>query len=269
MRSTLAILAAVVMGCGGGGSSSADAGPDARVPAGFISVAWTINFQGAPSTCAAVGNPPVTVTAQPLDGVVAQIDTFSCSSMMGTTRAFPVGRYNVTVSLGQLDDSDPFTNVMVEDGRDTNLGSVAFDVTANATLQFKLDVVAASGSNCEAEGTTGGAGITDFYLELGDSTGTCIPTTFHVGATDTYTNDCTGAAPFRCIEADETIQVTDLVFGSYRLTVQGHEGDVLCDPYTAALNASTSTNVSTIPLAVVEPIPDGAPDGGTMMCANP
>jgi hypothetical protein len=269
MRSISMILAAGLLGCGGGGSSNADAGPDARVPAGLIGFSWTVSLEGNPSTCAAVGNPPVTITARPTDGVVAEIDSFSCTSMMATTRPFPVGTYDVTVSLGQLDESQVFNDVVVEDGRDTQLGAIAFDVTADATLQFKLDVTAASGSNCDPEETPGGAGITGFLLELRDSTGqTCMPATFHVGASDTFASDCAGAT-FRCIEADEVVQVTGLLFGSYRVRIQGFEGDTICYPYEAALNASTSTNASTIPLAVIEPIPDGAPDGGAALCGNP
>jgi hypothetical protein len=252
------------IGCGddSGGPAIDAAPPDAPIT-GTITFGWTIMRSGAPATCAEVGNPTVRITALPESGGVAEIDTFSCTSMTAST-AVPPGMYTVTFNLGELAETQPMRDVTVLANQDTAVGTVTFNVTAEATIQFHL-VTSASGGNC-ADETTAGAGITAFVLELRDASGmTCVPTTFNVGMpAETYASDCAGAQ-FRCIESDEVVQVTGLVFGNYRVLIQGFEDTTICYPYEAVLSASTSTTVADVPLALIDP----APDGAAALCANP
>jgi hypothetical protein len=268
MRSPRLFAVLLLAACGDdSGSSSADAAPmiDARVPAGFISFSWTIQDEDGPTTCAEVGNPTVRITALPEAGGVAEIDTFACSSMTGTTLV-PVGSYSVTVNLGSLDENDAITGVTVQDGQDTPIGLITFEVAADGAIRFRVDVAGASASNCDPEGSDGG-GITDFILELRDSTGTtCISHTFDVGG-ESYASDCAGAK-FRCIDNDEDITISGLVAGAYLVRIQGFEGPNICYPYDAAMNAPAGGTVNdegTIPLVVVDP----APDAGAALCMNP
>jgi hypothetical protein len=252
------------IGCGDdSGTPAVDAGPtDARIT-GTITIGWNIMRSGAPATCAEVGNPTIRITSLPEAGGVAEIDTFNCTSMTATTAVAP-GMYTVTLNLGDLAQSEPMRDVNVVANQDTAVGTVTFNVTAEATIQFRL-VTSASGGNCADEGTAG-AGISAFLLELRDASGmTCVPTTFNVGMPpEAYASDCAGAQ-FRCIENDEVVQVTGLVFGNYRVLIQGFEDTTICYPYEAVLSASTSTTVADLPLALVDP----APDGAAALCANP
>jgi hypothetical protein len=255
-------LAAI--GCGDdSGAPAFDAAPPDAPITGTISFGWNVMRSGAPATCAEVGNPTVRITALPESGGVAEIDTFNCSSMTATT-AVPPGMYTVTFNLGDLAQTEPRRDVNVVANQDTAVGTVTFDVTAEATIQFRL-VTSASGGNCADEGMAG-AGISAFLLELRDASGmTCIPTTFNVGMpVEAYASDCAGAQ-FRCIDNDEVVQVTGLVFGNYRVLIQGFEDTAICYPFEAVLSASTSTTVSDVPLALIDP----APDGAAALCSNP
>ena len=96
-------------------------------------------------------------------------------------------------------------------------------------MKFRVTTTA-TGGNCGPVGQNG-AGITAMRLELRDSTGTCRPTTFTIGAgslpAGTYDSDCAGNT-YGCIAADQDISVTGLRTGSYSMVMIGSVAGAAC-----------------------------------------
>jgi len=204
--------------------------PDARMidappPGGTFSLTWTLHDGADTPTCEQIGSPVVAVTIKPDNAGFGTIDTFSCSSAKGTTRSFLPGKYTLSIELdgagGALSPAQQFQHLEIQSLQDTPIGALDFPVVAKGGLTLK---VAAQGvtPNC-----TTGAKIENMTLELNDSTGACVTTTFMVGAT-TYTSTCPTPTPGPCIERDTAITVTGARSGQSTIVVDGLIGGKAC-----------------------------------------
>ncbi|HTJ47380.1 MAG TPA: hypothetical protein VL463_35015 [Kofleriaceae bacterium] len=220
--------------------------PDARVidgkpPGGTLSMTWTLHEGASALACSDVGAQVVTVTIVPDNAGFGFIDTFSCTSLMGTTRSLDPGKYTLTVDLtgaaGSLvTTTTKFMHVDVASGQDTPLGAVDFMVLARGGIAIKL---AANGQSANC--TAGGANIDAMTLQLQDSQGTCIPATFMIAAganngASTYTSDCNSLPAGPCIEKDQTITATGLKSGAVQLVSTGDVGGKDCWKGSNSLN---------------------------------
>ena len=211
--------------------------PDARVidgppPGGTFSFSWTMHEGATPLTCDQIGASVVSVTILDESAGFGVVDTFSCSSGMGTSSPHAPGLYTITVELeggsGALSTPQKFMHVALKSAQDTPLGAVDFMVDAHGGIAIKLAASGAS-ANC----TAGGANIDATTLRLEDGAGTCIPATFTIaaGATKpagTYTSDCNSLPAGPCIEKDQTITATGLRSGSVKLVVTGDVAGKTC-----------------------------------------
>lgn len=206
---------------------------------------WSIGHMGTNLTCAQIGGSSVTVEAVPVGSFSGEIDSFSCTSLMGVTRSLPAGQYDVTLSLegsgGTL--AGPITRlaVTVPPGGTGVVDAVAFDVDPHGDLAFQITTPAPS-DNCGA--MPGGAGITDVRIELRSSAGTCVPTTFMIGAT-VYASDC-AAATTPCIAATETVTAADIDSGQRSIVITGLVGTQACWQRTTSFVARAAGLTTTL-----------------------
>jgi hypothetical protein len=206
---------------------------DAAVP-GQLALSWTIGHAGAPLTCSEISASTVSLDLVHDGDAFGVVDTFTCSSASGMTRALAPGRYTVRASLtgtgGTLDGPEQINDLVVPPGGVGTVPPIAFDVDPTGGLMFRIATPPAGG-NCAAT-ADGGAGITAMRLELRDAAGTCLPTTFHVAAgaaspAGTYDSDCAGNT-YPCIAADQDVSVDGLRSGSYSMVMIGSVGDAAC-----------------------------------------
>jgi hypothetical protein len=253
----LVAVSALAAGCGD------DAGlPDARVidgtpPGGTLSLSWTLADGDAVVTCDQVGAATVTLSIVPVDQPFGVTEAFGCTSARGTTGVIPAGRYNVSASLGGGGAIAPAllrADVEVRSNADTALEPLAFDVDATGGLRARLSARDVTG-NCAP--APGGAGIEGVALRLRTSTGTCVATTFTIGAgaarpASTFVDDCATPAPAACIDADQDITVAGAPSGRYRFAIDGLVGGTVCwtaNPAVRIPAGGAEVSVGTVNLA--------------------
>jgi hypothetical protein len=215
-------------------SCSDDVGlPDARPPIdapppGMLMVSWTIAHMGTTLTCTEIAASSVTVEAVPVGALAGVVDSFSCGSAMGVTRTLPAGPYDLKISLtgsgGTLDGPEMRLGVTVPSGGTATVDPVAFDVDPSGTLAFNITTPSPS-DNCGA--MPGGAGITAVKIDLRDSAGTCVPTTFTIGGTVTYNSDCNNATT-ACVAADQQVTAMGVRSGQRSMVITGFVGANAC-----------------------------------------
>jgi hypothetical protein len=197
---------------------------------------WTISNQGAPLTCAQIAGSSVTVAIVPVGALAGVIDSFSCTSLMGMTRQLPVGDYDLEITLegsgGTLSGPVRRLAVSVPASSTGVVEAIAFDVDPRGNLSFQITTPAPS-DNCAA--MPGGAGITAVRLELRDTGGTCVPTTFMIGAT-AYASDC-AAATTACIAATDTVTAANIASGQRSMVITGLVGTDACWQRTSSFVA--------------------------------
>lgn len=218
-RGLVLAFALVAMSC------SDDVGlPDARPPTdapppGQLMLSWSISNMGAPLTCAQIAGSSVTVEIVPVGALAGVVDSFSCTSLMGVTRQLPVGDYDVEVTLqgsgGTLSGPVARLAVTVPASGTGVVDPIVFEVDPRGDLSF--NITTPSGDNCGA--MPGGAGITAIQIELRDSSGTCVPTTFMIGAT-AYASDC-ATATTACVAAGDTVTAADIASGQRSMVITG------------------------------------------------
>lgn len=234
---------------------------DAAAP-GQISLTWMLSHAGAPQTCASVGATSVSADVVPVGAAFGESTLWSCASGSGTTGMLEPGRYDLRVSVtggGTLDGPEYVRDIEVKPGQLTPAGLVAFDVEPSGTLVFRITTPTMG--NC-TDLAQQGAGITATTIELRDSAGTCVPTTFAIaaGATQpagTYVSDCAGAS-HGCIASDQEISATMVAAGQHAMVMTGHIGAAPCWTRTASFaqraGGLTSTlNPQTLALASMVP----------------
>jgi len=214
-------------------AAAIDAGPiDAPAP-GRLSLSWTISHNSMDLTCAELSAVSVTIEIIPDGAAFGVVDSLSCTSGSGETRDLAPGLYAVRVSLdgsgGTLDGPYGFGDLTVTSGQTTAVDPVTFDVDPVGDLQFRITTPTTG--NCADPGT-GGGGITATTLELRDSTGTCVPTTFTIAAgagqpAGTYASDC-GGASYGCIDGDQDVSASAVRSGDHSLVVTGAVGNQDC-----------------------------------------
>lgn len=225
-------------GCGGGGDAGVDATPeyDAPPPQGTLSLDWQIQYNDTTLTCAQVGAISVRLTITPSDGGTGVPEALNCDPNNATTTDIDVGVYDIAISLiaetGFQPLGEPYTlnDVEVMANQNTSLGTVVFNVVPRGNLAFKLDTDTGT-TNCKTD-AEGGAGITEVAIELRDSEGACVPTSFEIEAgasqpAGTYTSDCAGAR-YACIENDQQIRVTGTPSGATSMVMTGYKGQEAC-----------------------------------------
>lgn len=223
--------------CGGGEDAVVDASPviDARQPAGTMSLAWSIvSDSQTPLDCTDVAGKTVVLEATPEGGVVAEVDSFVCSSGMGTSRGFPPGTYDVRIKLrttGGAELAAPILrqDVVVTDQGDVSLGTVQFVVAPWGTLRFRLDAEGA-GTNCG--GPPAGAGVTGFSLTL-EQDDACVPFDLYVGGASAPEALTCPADEIACVEPDVQLRTGTLASGPTTLMIRGLVGGVGCFQHAA------------------------------------
>ncbi len=236
MKRTLVTLLAVAAAVGAGCSD--DVGlPDARIPIdaaapGQFMVSWTVGHQGTVLTCAEISASSVTVEIVPVGAVFGVVDSFGCTSSIGTSRLLAPGGYDLEISLegsgGTLAGPVLRLAVVVTSGGVAAVTPVPFDVDPAGDLAFTITTPA--GDNCGA--MPAGAGITATRIELRDAAGTCVPTTFTIGAgatapAGTYVSDC-ATATHACIAADQAVGAADVRSGQRSMVITGLVGTTAC-----------------------------------------
>lgn len=223
---------------------------DAAVP-GTLRVAWTITHDGAPLTCADVTGSSVAVEIVKQGLTFGTIESFSCTSAMGTSNPLPPGAYDLRVSLsgsgGRIAGPVLRLDVTVTSSQTTDVEPVAFDVDPTGTLAFRITTGA---DNCAA--MPGGAGITATRIELRDAAGTCVPTTFAVGAgatsgrpAGTYASDC-GAATYGCIADDQELTAPGVAAGQHTMAITGLVGTAACWRRTSSFIVRAAGQTTTL-----------------------
>jgi hypothetical protein len=203
---------------------------DAATP-GQLALTWSLAHSGAPQTCGSVGATGVSADIVLQGSAYGVVDAWSCTSMMGTTRALEPGRYDVRASVtggGTLDGPIVIRDLDVRPGQTTTVPPIAFDVEPSGTLVFRMTTQTTG--NCD--GGAMGAQITATRLELRDSAGTCVPTTFAIsaGATQpagTYASDC-AAATYACIDGDQDVTAMMVSAGQHSMVLTGLVGALSC-----------------------------------------
>lgn len=222
---------------------------DAAAP-GQISLTWMLSHAGAPQTCASVGATSVSADVVPVGAAFGESTLWSCASGSGTTGMLEPGRYDLRVSVtggGTLDGPEYVRNIEVKPGQITPVGPVAFDVEPTGTLAFRITTPTMG--NC-TDLAQQGAGITATTIELRDSAGACVPTTFAIaaGATQpagTYASDCAGAS-YGCIAGDQDITATMVAAGQHAMVMTGHIGAAPCWKRTASFAQRAGGLTSTL-----------------------
>ncbi|MBK7071886.1 MAG: hypothetical protein IPH44_06250 [Myxococcales bacterium] len=222
---------------------------DAAAP-GQISLTWTLSHAGAPQTCASVGATSVSADVVPVGAAFGESTLWSCAGGSGTTGMLAPGRYDLRVSVtggGTLDGPEYVRNIEVKPGQLTPAGPVAFDVEPTGTLAFRITTPTMG--NC-TDLAQQGAGITATTIELRDSAGACVPTTFAIaaGATQpagTYASDCAGAS-YACIAGDQDITATMVAAGQHTMVMTGRIGAAPCWKRTASFAQRAGGLTSTL-----------------------
>lgn len=235
-----AFVAAGAMACGGGGQDNVDATPtpDAPPNEGTLSLSWEITDGANALTCDQVAAARVSIRAIPTAGGSGFPEVVDCDQATGTNVTLPANTYNVTVTLitstnGQLTTPLVFSNVEVKTGLNTSLGTASFEVVPQGNLEFTMDTNV-DGPNCDPD-ASGGAGMTDIYIEFRNAQGNCVTTDFTVAAgagqgtlTGTFSSDCAGTAFGGCIESDQTITVQGAPSGPNSMVFTGYKGATEC-----------------------------------------
>jgi hypothetical protein len=234
-----------------GVSCSDDVGlPDARPPIdapppGQLMLTWSLAHMGTNLTCAQIAGSSVTVEIIPVGALAGVVDSFSCASLMGVTRELAAGSYDLEISLegsgGTLAGPVVRLAVTVPSSGTGVVDPVAFDVDPHGDLSFQV-TTPSPGDNCGA--APGGAGITTMRIELRDSAGTCVPTTFMIGATP-YMADCNMAST-ACIAATETVTAADIDSGQRSMVITGFVGNQPCWQRTTSFVARAAGLTTTL-----------------------
>jgi hypothetical protein len=90
----------------------------------------------------------------------------------------------------------------------------------------------------------GGAGITTVRIELRNAAGTCVPTTFMIGAVP-YMSDCADAST-ACIAATETVTAADIDSGQRSMVITGFVGANACWQRTTSFVARAAGFTTTL-----------------------
>lgn len=238
----------------GDDASPFDAGTyDAELPAGSVSLTWSIADDGAPKTCSEVAATTVTLAIVPDDQPFGTTDVLSCSSGEGQIEDIAPGVYDITVTLagtgGMLGEAVVYPNVTVAAGQDTPLGDAAFDVDAEGGFRFLIS--AGGQGNCTPTGD-GGAGIDAMAIVL-TRAGACVEATFDIAAgaslpATTYTTSCTAPAPGPCIAQDQEVSVAPVLpAGQYQMTITGQVGGLACWTRNPLFNVPAGGAVTQLP----------------------
>jgi hypothetical protein len=130
VRTTLAILFGLSLGCGDEGGFPVDAGIDAPIPGGKFSIAWSIT--GGAATCADAGATIVSINVHEVNEIGASTEAFGCQAMTATSREFTPGVYEFRFTLkGSGNDiaTSPLQgNVMLQSSQTTALMPITFTV---------------------------------------------------------------------------------------------------------------------------------------------
>lgn len=232
-------------------SCSDDVGlPDARPPIdapppGQLMLTWSIAHMGTNLTCAQIAGSSVTVEIVPVGAVAGTVESFSCTSLMGMTGSIPAGQYDIDISLegsgGTLAGPVKRLGVTVSPSATTVVDPVAFDVDPHGNLSFQITTPSPS-DNCGA--MPGGAGITAVRIDLRDSAGTCVPTTFMIGAT-AYASNCANATT-GCIASTETVTAANIDSGQRSMVITGFVGNDACWQRTTSFVARAAGLTTTL-----------------------
>jgi hypothetical protein len=223
---------------------------DAALP-GTVQVSWSIGHEGAPVTCTQIAGSSVTVEIVKTGEFGGVVDSFGCASAMGTSRELAPGEYDLELSLvgsgGTLDGPVDRRAVIVTSEQTTTVEPVAFDVDPSGTLTFRITTGV---DNCAA--MPAGGGITATRIELRDSAGTCVPTTFAIaaGATSgepagTYASDC-AATTYGCIAADQDLTATAVASGQRTMAITGLVGAQACWRRTGSFVVRADAQTTTL-----------------------
>ncbi len=269
--SVVVIAFATLLSCGDGGGGG-DAGVDAPTAEGTLELSWEIRDGDRVVSCAEVGATVVRVSALPVVGGFATIDSLPCTSAGATTRGFAAGLYDVTLELrasGNRTLGAPVVQRQVEIVRGTSksLGQVMFEVAARGSFEFSFDVSDERPTCAAAD--AGGAGVDEVLFELRNANDDCVPADFAVDGADTYTVDC--QTRFRCIDSTQTITVTGVPSGPYQLRLTAFTEGLACYASTVLFTVAggnSSESLGTQTAALDSSVP-GCDPAGDMADAGP
>ncbi|MBX3161966.1 MAG: hypothetical protein KF773_38750 [Deltaproteobacteria bacterium] len=223
--------------CGDGGGFPDARLPEGPPPGGTFSVAWSVTDTGGGGlSCTRIGGQTVTISVHNINVAGADTEVFGCGSLMGTSRVFPVGKYEMSYELfgsaGLLATAPKQIDVVIESGKDTRLDPVSFAVEAVGGMALRFNTNK-PGGNCGAIAADG-AGMTGTTIALTHTAGgACEPVTFDVAAGATqpagsYTVNCAAPTVAPCIENDQVLTVSGVPSDQYLIRVRGLVGGTEC-----------------------------------------
>jgi hypothetical protein len=246
-----AVVVLFVVGCDSEAGFPDARLPDAALPPGTLSVAWTITDtnDSMQITCDEANATTVTLTVREEGSSTATPEPVNCSSGMTTTRPFPPGMYVVGFELrgpgGEIASAPNQLGVEITQNGDTQLDPVNFDVNAIGALTLNLQAGTTT-SNCGPIVDMGGA-IEEVTLTL-ERDLTCVPFTYDTGG-GPVTTTCP-ATPVTCIESDVDIVAATMDSGRYQIRATGLIAGAACWTGAREIRVPTDGMSATFPLVM-------------------
>jgi hypothetical protein len=215
-------LIAVLAACDGGEGVPDARPPDGPLPTGTFSLTWTLtdSTDGAPISCDDADALSVRVNAVPQAGGAGVVESFQCSSGMGTSRPIEIGTYSLAFELrglqGAIATATGVNDVVITANGDTPTGARDFMVGGTGNLTLRVNT--SQTTNCDPIGMMG-SGIDEIALHVTKG-GTCVPVDFLVGA-EPYTTTCPMPTPRACFENTVDVVATGIDAGRYMISITG------------------------------------------------
>lgn len=148
---------------------------------------------------------------------------------------------------GVTRDAPPDVEAPPADAAETDARALS-DAEGHQGGSFAVGIQTGPGLNCGPVG----AGISEFRVSLGDSSGSCIPAQFSlVGGTpipDQRSACPSTPAVFPCFEVATKVSASDLTPGGYHLVVEGVVSGRVCWKGDASLGVSDTPDEHTLTL---------------------
>ncbi len=256
------VALALCSACGDGGGFPDAPEPDGPPPNGTFSLAWSVTDEGGgPVTCDQVGAQTVTAVLRNPAVQGGSTEVFSCSTGMGTSPPIAPGNYQIDFELNgsssaaSVIKTAPRQDVEINSNENTALVPLTFAVNATGSLALSLAALGVTAGNCETSANSG-AGIDQFKITLEKTSDlSCAAVTFDIsagatGTAGTYTVNCNTPATIGCLHADQTLTVSNVPSGVYRIHVRGRSApDCYVNDDTFSVPALGMTLTRTLNLA--------------------
>ena len=277
----VAVIGAMVAGCGGGGGSPDASPPDAEIAApGQVRLAWALVDGDEEIACEDVGATSLSLTAIPIDGFVGEVRTRRCDEGAGgvlfeVAPGVYAARFELLSRAGRLGAAVQLDRLEVLSQQEVLLDPITFDVPRRGGASFRVQARPFA-DNC---GGDGAAPIEAMRIELHQRGGDCVPIRFEIdeGAgvfSGGYESECEGEL-VECIEDVQRVSFEGAEPASYVLDVIARDEGGNCygrrSPFEVS-GGGLERALGTLLLVELEGCGDfaapGPPDGGVGLDAG-